>query len=182
MATSYTTNAALQKPALNDRNWHTPINANADQLDATAPIGGLAVTRTEHPSATLNVKVAAGRYQRVTGVVGTYAGTASQAMTPSATNYAYLTDAGTLTVSTSGFPSASHVPLAIVTTDATTVTGITDQRIAFPACGNRAQAALTAANAGAINSGDATTDAVIGNMRTRINELESKLQALGLLA
>lgn len=41
--------------------------------------------------------------------------------------------------------------------------------------------ALTAANAGAINSGDATTDAVIANMRTRINELETKLQALGLL-
>lgn len=36
-------------------------------------------------------------------------------------------------------------------------------------------AALTAANAGAINSGDGTTDAVIGNMRTRINELEARL-------
>lgn len=43
-------------------------------------------------------------------------------------------------------------------------------------------AALTAADAGTINSGDATTDAVIGNMRTRIGELEAKLKALGLLA
>lgn len=41
--------------------------------------------------------------------------------------------------------------------------------------------ALTAANAGAINSGDATTDAVISNMRTRIADLETKLTALGLL-
>lgn len=42
--------------------------------------------------------------------------------------------------------------------------------------------ALTAANASALNSGDATTDTVIANMRTRIGELESKLQSLGLLA
>lgn len=41
--------------------------------------------------------------------------------------------------------------------------------------------ALTAANNGTINSGDGTTDTIIGNMRTRIAELESKLQALGLL-
>lgn len=42
--------------------------------------------------------------------------------------------------------------------------------------------ALTAANGGTINSGDATTDAVIGNIRTRLGELETKLQALGLLS
>jgi hypothetical protein len=41
--------------------------------------------------------------------------------------------------------------------------------------------ALTAANAGALNTGDATSDTVIGNMRTRLGELETKLQALGLL-
>lgn len=36
-------------------------------------------------------------------------------------------------------------------------------------------AALTAADGSAVNSGDATTDTVIGNMRTRINELEARL-------
>lgn len=41
--------------------------------------------------------------------------------------------------------------------------------------------ALTAIDASALNTGDATSDTVIGNMRTRINELESKLQALGLI-
>lgn len=41
--------------------------------------------------------------------------------------------------------------------------------------------ALTAADASALNTGDATSDTVIGNMRTRIGELETKLQALGLL-
>lgn len=42
-------------------------------------------------------------------------------------------------------------------------------------------AALTAADAGAVNTGDATSDTVIGNMRTRINELEARLQSLGLV-
>jgi hypothetical protein len=41
--------------------------------------------------------------------------------------------------------------------------------------------ALTAADSGTINSGDATTDGVIDNNRTRIGELETKLQALGLI-
>lgn len=43
-------------------------------------------------------------------------------------------------------------------------------------------AALTAADINAPNSGDATTDTLIANMRTRINELETKLQSLGLIA
>lgn len=41
--------------------------------------------------------------------------------------------------------------------------------------------ALTAANGSALNTGDATSDTVIANMRTRIGELETKLQALGLI-
>lgn len=43
-------------------------------------------------------------------------------------------------------------------------------------------AALTAADANALNTGDATSDTVIGNIRTRVGEIETKLQALGLLA
>ncbi len=41
--------------------------------------------------------------------------------------------------------------------------------------------ALTAPNNGTVSSGDATTDGVIETMRTRIDELEGKLQSLGLL-
>ena len=41
MAISYTTNARLQKPAVADRNWDVPINANADLLDGMTAIGGL---------------------------------------------------------------------------------------------------------------------------------------------
>lgn len=42
--------------------------------------------------------------------------------------------------------------------------------------------ALTAKDAGTANSGDATTDGVIDNNRTRIEEIEGALQALGLLS
>lgn len=49
------------------------------------------------------------------------------------------------------------------------------------------QTALTAANSGTLTTGGAavlsTSDsAIIANMRTRINELETKLQALGLIS
>lgn len=42
-------------------------------------------------------------------------------------------------------------------------------------------AALTAATATVINTGDAASDTAITNMRTRINELEARLKTLGLL-
>ena len=61
MSTTYTTNTNLGKPALGDTGWSTPLNSNCDALDALAPVGGLAVALHEVPSASLNVKVAAGK-------------------------------------------------------------------------------------------------------------------------
>lgn len=46
---------------------------------------------------------------------------------------------------------------------------------------NAPRSAITVENSGTINTGDATTDTIIGNMRTRIAELEDALQALNLL-
>lgn len=43
------------------------------------------------------------------------------------------------------------------------------------------QEALTVVNEDTINTGDPTSDTVIENMRTRINELETKLQTLGII-
>ncbi len=56
LATTYSANARLQKPATSDRNWDVPINANTDALDAMTAVGGLASTPTEIPSATLQVR------------------------------------------------------------------------------------------------------------------------------
>ena len=97
MATSYShSNTKLGKPAVADRNWDQALNANADLLDALAPIGGLCVTTLEVPSASLNVQVAPGQYQKSDGTVGTFAGAASFALGPGQTSVLFLTDAGIL--------------------------------------------------------------------------------------
>jgi hypothetical protein len=137
MANTYTTNVQLAMPAPGDRTWNVPVNGNAQVLDALAPLGALAVVTTEVLSATLNVHVAAGSYQKQDGTIGMYAGSASQAMTASMTNYLYLdlTNSGVLTVNTSGFPATAHVRLANVVAGGSSITSITDARVAFQVVG-----------------------------------------------
>jgi hypothetical protein len=137
MANTYTPNVQLAMPAAGDRTWNVPVNANAQALDALAPVGALAVITTEVPSATLNVRVAAGNYQKQDGTIGQYAGSSSQTMTASATNHLYLdlTNSGNLVVNTTGFPTTAHVRLATVVAAVSTITGITDARVAFNVIG-----------------------------------------------
>lgn len=136
MSTSYTTRTQLPYPAVGDSGWGATLISTITTLDVFNALGALSVTLAEVPSASLNVAVAAGSYVKSDGTVATYAGTASQAMTTAATNYLYLTDGGTLTVNTSGFPANTfHVRLAIVVAGASTITSITDARIPFASCG-----------------------------------------------
>ena len=137
MANTYTSNVQLVMPAPGDRTWNVPVNGNAQVLDGLAPVGALAVVTAEVPSATLNIHVAAGNYVRQNGTIGTYAGSVSQAMTVSATNYLYLdlTNSGALVVNTSGFPATAHVRLATVVAGVTTITSIADSRVAFHVIG-----------------------------------------------
>jgi hypothetical protein len=125
-------------PAPGDRTWNVPVNGNAQLLDALAPIGSLAVVMTEVPSATLHVNVAAGNYLRQDGTIGSYGGAMTRPMTASATNYLYLdlTNSGSLTVNTSGFPTTAHVRLAAVVAGSSTITSITDARVAFSVIGS----------------------------------------------
>ena len=138
MANTYTPNVQLAMPATGDRTWNLPVNGNAQALDALAPVGALAVVTTEVPSASLNIRVAAGCFLRQGGTIGTYAGSVSQAMMASATSYLYLdlTSSGGLAVSTVGFPTTAHVRLATVVSGLTTITSITDARIAFDVAGS----------------------------------------------
>ena len=129
MATSYTNNAKLGKPAVADRNWNVALNANADALDALSPVGKLCVTPTEIPSASLNVQVAAGSYNQGDGTVGTFAGAASLTLAASQTSSLYLSSSGSLTVSTSGYPTTSHIRLATVVTGPSTISSIRDDRV-----------------------------------------------------
>jgi hypothetical protein len=137
MSTTYTANIKLGQPALGDTGWSTPLNNNCTTLDGLAPVGGLAVTLKEIPSASLNVAVAAGQFVAQAGTVSTYAGTGSQAMTASATNYVYLTNSGALTVNTSGFPAGPtlYCPLAVVVAGSSTITSVTDARVCLPVVG-----------------------------------------------
>jgi hypothetical protein len=138
MSNTYTPNVQLAMPASGDRTWNVALNANCSTLDALAPLGSLSVTTTEVPSASLNIRVAAGTYLNQDGTIGTFAGVASQALTISATNYVYLdlTNSGTLTVNTTGFPSTAHVRLAVVTAGAGTISSIADTRVAFDVIGS----------------------------------------------
>jgi hypothetical protein len=138
MANTYTPNVQLAMPAPGDRTWNVPVNANAQVLDALAPVSAFAVVTTEVPSATLNVHVAAGNYLKQDGTIGNYAGSVSAAMTASSTNYLYLdlTNSGVLVVNTSGFPATTHVRLATVVAGPSTITSIVDARVAFYVAGS----------------------------------------------
>lgn len=137
MSTTYTPNIQLGQPAAGDRTWNVPVNANCSTLDALAPVGGLNVTLHEVPSTTLNVTVAPGSYVKQDGTVGSYAGTASQAITASSTKVLYLdgTASWALTVGAT-YPATAHVRLATVTAGGSVIVGITDNRQAFTVCGS----------------------------------------------
>lgn len=138
MANTYTSSLNIAKPAYNDAGWAITLNANADAVDAIATVGGLAVALKEVPSTSLNIKIAAGTYRKSDGTYVTYAGSSATAMTTAATNYVYVLDStGVLTVDTGSFPAtAAHVRLAIVVAGASTITSVTDSRVAFHSIGS----------------------------------------------
>jgi hypothetical protein len=138
MATTFTSYTKLAKPAVADRNWNVPLNANADQLDGLAPLGGLCVTPAEVPSASLNVQVAPGTYTKPDGTAGAYAGLPSVAIGPGQTTVLYLTAGGTLTIATTGYPGTAHVRLATVTSGTGTILGVHDDRITCSVVGSDA--------------------------------------------
>jgi hypothetical protein len=143
MATTYSSNLGLPMPGTTDRHWDLVLNQQIATLDALDVLSGFAVTTTEHPSATLNVAVAAGSFRSGSGTVISYGGTGTGAnalaLTASATNSVYLSDTGVLKASTTGFPTFGNiVPIAIVLTGATTVTSITMMRSPWFARGGHA--------------------------------------------
>ncbi len=128
LATTYTTNTRLQKPATSDRNWDAPINANADALDAMTALGGLAVAATESPSATLHVGVAAGNFRKSDGTIVAFGGVPPYALPASSTTYLWLTDAGVLAAG-SAFPTTAHLRLAHAVAGPTSILRVVDERV-----------------------------------------------------
>ena len=116
-------------PSVGDTGWATPVNANCALLDALSPVGGLAVTTKEQPSASLNVSVAPGTFVDQGGTPQTYGGAPTYPITASSTKVLYLdgTNGWALT-SAASFPTTPHVRLATVVAGAGTITSITDNR------------------------------------------------------
>jgi len=128
----FTPNANIPYPAIGEGSYAALVNALFTYLDGLSAVGALAVSAKENPSTSLNVKVSAGSFRNASGTVVNYAGTASQAVTNTATNYLYLTNTGTLTVNTTGFPTATDiVTLALVTAAAGLITGVADARVSY---------------------------------------------------
>jgi hypothetical protein len=137
LADTWTANLKLPIPATGDSGWNVANDARATILDGLTTAGSLAVTTHEQPSVSLLVDISAGSYQQQDGTIGTYAGVVSRAVTTAITNYLYLdlTSSGALVVGTS-FPSTAHVRLALVVAGATTISSISDQRVAFQVIGS----------------------------------------------
>src|SRR6185312_10009078 len=137
MSNTYTPNAKLAMPAIGDTGWAVPVNGNCVLLDAFSPVGGLAVTTKEVPSASLNVAVAAGTYIKQDGMIGTFAGAPSQPVGASSTQVLYLdlTNAGAPVVA-AAYPTTAHVRLATVVAGATSISSIADNRQCFDVVGS----------------------------------------------
>lgn len=76
----------------------------------------------------LNVGVYAVEY-KIGATDKSFAGVATQALTPSATNYLYLDNDQTLKISTSAWPGGDHFRIAKVTTNGSTVTSLVEERM-----------------------------------------------------
>lgn len=137
MSNTYTPNTKLAMPAIGDTGWAVPVNANCTLIDSLSPIGALAVTTKEIPSASLNVAVAAGTYVKQDGTIGAFAGATSQAVAASATQVLYLdlTNSGAPAVA-SAYPTTPHVRLATVVAGASAISSITDNRQCFDVVGS----------------------------------------------
>lgn len=171
MATTYTRRAKLAKPGPAEREWNVPLNANAEALDALAPIGGLCVSAVESPSVSLRIQVAAGQFQRRDGTVGLFGGSTATTLEADSTSSIYLSDSGALSASLTGFPPTSHVPLAVVVTGSAAVVSVTDFRVVCGTVGSDSRPFLTAAggtmNEGAVLAAGTSTGLKIGTAATQ---------------
>lgn len=170
MADIFTTNQGWNQQATGDTNWGQTLNTIIGDLDALGAIGPLSVRQAELPtSSSLNVRIAAGSFRKSDGTTVAYGGSTGVTMTASQTNYVYLTDAGVLTVNTTGFPASTNcVPLAIVVAGSATITSVTDARLAWISFG--AQLAIFAnQSANVVFAGPTSGGAAAPTFRALVN-------------
>lgn len=142
-----TTGATAVATIVDDR-----VAAQAVGVGSGGQLGGLVVAAKEAPSSTLNVSVTAGRYLAADGSAATYAGTSSRTLSASTTTVVYLDAAGALQAAAS-YPAAALVRLATVTTGASSVTAIVDDRVAIVTTAPPGAAAYLALTGGTMTDG-----------------------------
>lgn len=130
-----TPNCDFPKGTENENHWDVPMDQLMDQLDAMGALGALNVRPLELPSTTLHVRVTAGVVRLNNNTRATVAAVPTLTVITATTNYVYVNDSGAVVTNTTGWPAANVAPLAIVTTDATRVLTIVDQRNAQPTFG-----------------------------------------------
>ena len=129
-----TPNAGIPYLGYLQRFWHVLLQSQATMLDGVNAIGGLAVTPTVVASdaitpSGLGVTVAPGTFKALAGGTVHFAGDTAT-LTALTTTYLWLSNVPVLTTGI-GWPAGEHVRLAIVTTNATDITTIVDQRVVF---------------------------------------------------
>ena len=148
MAVVITPDAALEVPAYGDRGWGENMSRSLNRLEACRAIGGGAVTvpvaerisaapgdvGPTAGSSTLHVRVAAISYARGDGGRVDAAGVSALLLPAASTSYVYAAQDGSIGLAAGGYP-AGTVPLAVVGTDASKVTSISDGRIAYSPLG-----------------------------------------------
>lgn len=98
---------------------------NQDMMELLGRVIGGACVKVD---AGLNVGVYPCEY-KIGATDKSFAGVASQALTPSATNYLYLDADQTLKISTSAWPGTDHFRIAKVTTNGSTVTALVNAQM-----------------------------------------------------
>lgn len=182
MSISHTSKVGLRKPDFAEPSWHTPVNENADLLEAQAPLNSLAVRPQQIPSTTLNVSVAAGRYRKPDGSIATFAGSTPFAIAASSVVKLYINSAGALNAGAAYPISGLYVPLAEVTTDVASVLSIVDERVAGGVVSAVAAAAFGAPTGTATYTTFATGSVTLPQLAERVKALIDELKAHGVLA
>lgn len=142
---TYSSKAGFPIPQVNDLNWHLPLQTFIKMVEKQAAIGPLCVsvstpgsTASPVPSTSLSVDVGGGTFLNASGAAVSYAGSTGNTLTASTTTRLWLDDSGTLNTGSSYPSSTQFVPLASVTTNATTITAISDDRVIYRSYGGSA--------------------------------------------
>lgn len=176
LSTSYTSNLQLPKPSHADRGWDVALNLSLDAIDRQSSLGGLAVTPFESPSQSLAVRIASGSFVRSDNSIADFSGLPSLSIPPNSTNLLWITDSGVVMLGAQ-FPPTTHLRLATVQSNASSIESIVDQRIQCRVAGQVSQSLMTT---GGIINGSLEINASSGSQHMfAVNTIDRTISLFG---